>query len=278
MRYIGGMYIDSHCHLNHTKIAGLGTPSDLVAAANRAGVAGMVTICCRVSEELETLKAITDANTNVWCSVGTHPHDASNEAEKAMTQDQLVALARSHPKIVGIGESGLDYFYDFADRKDQADGFRKHIRACVETGLPLIVHARDADDDIIGILREEGAGKNGLTGVMHCFSSGAQMARDALDMGFYISFSGIVTFKNAQSLRDIAKFVPLDRALIETDAPYLAPEPHRKETNQPALVIHTAGVLAGIYDLTSDEIGKATADNFFNLFTKAKDTWQAPAA
>jgi len=272
IRYIRGMYIDSHCHLNHHRFGDLQAP-DLVRSANMAGVDGMLTICCRISEELETLKAVADANTNVWCSVGTHPHDASEPAEKAITLEQLVTMANSHPKIIGIGEAGLDYYYDNADRDDQATVFRKHIRACVETGLPLIIHARDADEDVIRILKEEGAGKNNLTGVMHCFSSGAQMARDALDIGFYISFSGIVTFKNAGDLREIAKFVPLDRMLIETDAPYLAPEPHRKQINQPALVVHTAGVLANIHDKTSEEIGSVTAENFFNLFTKAKDTW-----
>ncbi|HEY8964775.1 MAG TPA: TatD family hydrolase [Alphaproteobacteria bacterium] len=271
------MYIDSHCHLNHRRIETLGKPEAIVQNARAAGINGMLTICCRIHEEMESLKAIADANTNVWCSIGTHPHDASDAAEKATTQDQIVAMANAHPKIIGIGESGLDYYYDNSDRNDQADSFRKHIRACVETGLPLIVHARDADEDVIKILREEGAGKNGLKGVMHCFSSGAQMARDALDIGFYISFSGILTFKNAGDLRDIAKFVPIDRALIETDAPYLAPEPHRKEINQPALVIHTATMLANIHDLTSEEVGAKTASNFFDLFDKAKDTWQQAA-
>ncbi len=266
-------YIDSHCHLNNPKIAHVGDPATLVARANAAHVAGMVTICCRMSEEPDTLKSICDANRNVWMTVGTHPHDASNEAEKAFTTDAIVKLAQSHPKIVGIGESGLDYFYDFADRADQAEGFRKHIRACIETGLPLVVHARDADEDIIKILKEEGAGKKNLTGVMHCFSSGAQMALEALDLGFYLSMSGIVTFKNADALRAIAKAAPLDRILIETDAPYLAPEPHRKLTNEPALVVHTAKVVADIFDMTREEIGTKTADNFFNLFTRARDSW-----
>ncbi|MCB1538167.1 MAG: TatD family hydrolase [Rhodospirillales bacterium] len=270
-------YIDSHCHLNNPKIAPLGTPDALVARANAGGVAGMVTICCRIADEPETLKSICDRNRNVWMTVGTHPHEASQPAEQAFTQADIVALAQSHPKIIGIGESGLDYFYDFSDRADQAESFRKHIRACVETGLPLVVHARDADDEIIRILREEGAGEGRLKGVMHCFSSGAKMAEDALDLGFYLSFSGIVTFKNADTLRDIARRAPIERVLIETDAPYLAPEPHRKLTNEPALVVHTAAMLAGLFDMTREEIGDKTTANFFNLFDQARDTWQ-PAA
>lgn len=266
------MFIDSHCHLNHEKLKELGGAGALIAAANDAGVNGMVSICCRMSQEVETLKSIVDNHKNVWCTVGTHPHDASNPDEMAFTTDDIVALASSHPKIIGIGESGLDYYYDFADRNDQAIGFRKHIRACIETGLPLIVHARDADQDIIKIIREEYDPR--LTGVMHCFSSGAQMAREALDLGFYLSFSGIVTFKNSDALREIAAATPLERTLIETDAPYLAPDPNRKYTNQPAYVVHTAAKLAQIHDKTTEEIGEITAQNFFNLFTKAKDTWQ----
>lgn len=266
------LYIDSHCHLNNPKIAPLGEPDAIIARANAAGVSGMVTICCRMAEELEALKAIAARNKNVWCTVGTHPHDASKPAEKAFTVADIVAFAHSSQKIIGIGESGLDYFYDFADRADQAASFKKHIHACLETGLPLVVHARDADEDIIKIIREEGKGN--LRGVMHCFSSGAKMAQEALDLGFYISFSGIVTFKNADVLRDIAKSVPLDKMLIETDAPYLAPEPFRKNVNEPALVINTAKILADIHDKTRDEVGDITATNFFNLFTKAKETWE----
>lgn len=264
------LFIDSHCHLNSKKIAPIGAPADLVARANAGGVAGMVTICCRMHEETETLKSIADAHKNVWCTVGTHPHDASSDAEKAFSVADIVKLA-AHPKVVGIGESGLDYFYNFSTPDDQAISFRKHIHACMESDLPIVVHARDADDDIIKVIREEGQGK--LRGVMHCFSSGAKMAEEAIDLGFYISFSGIVTFKNAQNLRDIAKTVPLDKILIETDAPYLAPEPHRKNVNEPALVLHTANCLAEVLDKTRDEIGELTAANFFNLFTKAKNTW-----
>lgn len=271
------MFIDSHCHLNSPKIAPLGTPDVLVQHARAVGVSGMVTICCRITEELETLKSIADQNANVWCTVGTHPHDASREAEKALGVADIVNFANEHPRIVGIGESGLDYFYDFSTPADQAESFRRHIRACVETGLPLIVHARDADEDIIRILREEGAGKNGLKGVMHCFSSGAWMAEQALEIGFYLSFSGIVTFKNAGTLREICKRTPLERLLIETDAPYLAPEPHRKLTNEPALLVHTAKVVGDLHGQAPAEIGRITTQNFFTLFSKAKATWKQVA-
>jgi len=270
-------FIDSHCHLNHAKIAPLGAADAIVARARESGVAGMLTICCRMAEEPPELMAIAERNKNVWCTIGTHPHEASEEAEKAFSTTDIVKLANSHPKIIGIGESGLDYFYNLATPEDQATSFRKHIRACIETNLPLIIHARDADQDIMKILREEGAGVKNLRGVMHCFSSTAWLAEEALDIGFYISFSGIVTFKNAGELRDIAKAVPLDKILIETDAPYLAPEPHRKATNEPALVVNTASVVGDLHDKTRDEIGAITAANFFNLFTKANDTWQAAA-
>lgn len=268
------MYIDSHCHLNHKKSAA--DPDTLIANANAAEVAGMVTICCRMAQELDELKSICDRNQNVWMTVGTHPHDASDEAEKKFTTADIVKFARSHPKIVGIGECGLDYYYDFGKPEDQAIGFRNHIQACIETGLPVIVHARDADADIIKIIKEETANGGKLTGVMHCFSSSAWMAEEALKLGFYLSFSGIVTFKNAVELRDICKNTPLDKMLIETDAPYLAPDPYRKLTNEPALVVHTAKVVADAHNLTREEIGEKTAANFFDLFWKAKDTWQRP--
>lgn len=265
------MYIDSHCHLNHRKSAG--PAGELVARANAAGVAGMVTICCRMAEEVDQLKAICDAGKNVWMTVGTHPHEASQEAEKQFTTDDFIKMSHSHPKIVGIGECGLDYHYNFGEPADQAESFRRQIRACIETGLPVVVHARDADEDIIRIIKEEnGSGK--LTGVMHCFSSSPWMADEALKMGFYLSFSGIVTFKNAQELRGVCRRAPKDRILIETDAPYLAPEPHRKATNEPALVVHTAGVVADVLGMTRDEVGKITTGNFFNLFPKARETWQ----
>lgn len=262
------MWIDSHCHLNHTNIKGAGTPSDLVTRAHDVGVDGMLTICCRISEEMDELLGITKTNNNVWCTVGTHPHDASKDEEKALSKDDIVKIANSDPKIIGIGESGLDYYYDYSTPDDQAVSFRKHIQACIETGLPLVVHAREADEDIIRIIREEGKGTN-LKGVMHCFSSGAKMAEDALDFGFYISFSGIVTFKKAAELQDIAKNVPLERILVETDAPFLAPEPYRGKTNEPAYVGHTGAFVADLKQVSKEEFASITKQNFFTLFDKA---------
>jgi TatD DNase family protein len=263
------MWIDSHCHLNHNRLRSQkGEPAAIAAHANQAGVDGMLTICCRIREELDELKSIAGANDRVWCTIGTHPHDAGVDAEKAITLDELVTLARSDPKIVGIGESGLDYFYNHSSVEDQQDSFRKHIRACIETGLPLVVHARDADEDIMRIIREEGAG-TALTGVMHCFSSGRAMGEAALDFGFYISFSGIVTFKKSTELQDFAKFVPADRILVETDAPYLAPEPHRGEVNEPALVAHTGAFVAQLRGESAETVAQQTTANFFRLFPKA---------
>lgn len=262
------MYIDSHCHLNHAKLAGLGTPEDIITRANNVGVAGMVSICCRISDEFPNILKLVQGHKGVWCTIGTHPHEASDPAEMALTQAQIVEMARSDPKIIGIGESGLDYFYKHAEVQDQQDSFRKHIRACIETDLPLIVHARDADEDTMRIIREEGTGTK-LKGVMHCFSSGRAMGEDALDFGFYISFSGIVTFPKAPELRDFAKDVPMDRILIETDSPYLAPDPFRGKVNEPALVRYTCGVVAGLKGVESPDMAKQSSENFFRLFDRA---------
>ncbi|PCH98333.1 MAG: LuxR family transcriptional regulator [Alphaproteobacteria bacterium] len=270
------MYIDSHCHLTHSHITELGNAAEIVANANKANVVGMQTICCRIAEEFDDILTTVKPMKNVWCSVGTHPHDASVEAEKAYSVDDIVKLANSDPKVIGIGESGLDYFYDHADRKDQEIGFRKHIQAAQETGLPLIVHSRDADDDCIRILKEEGAGVKNIRGVLHCFSSSEKMAMEGLDLGFYISFSGMITFKKMDWLRDIAAKVPMDRLLIETDAPFLAPAPFRGKTNQPAYIENTALAVAKIFDKTRTEMGQITADNFFTLFDKALQTWEKP--
>ena len=263
------IYIDSHCHLNHKRLSNIGTPSDIVARANAVGVGGMLTICCRISDEFPEVLSVAQNHKNVWCSIGTHPHDASNLAERAITLDDLVKRATSDPKIIGIGESGLDYFYKNSEIDDQQESFRKHIRACIETGLPLIVHARDADEDTMRIIREEGAGTK-LKGLMHCFSSGRAMGEDALDFGFYISFSGIVTFAKSVELQDFAKAVPQDRILIETDAPYLAPEPYRGKINEPAFVRYTSGKLAQLRGVDEDTMAQQSADNFFRLFDKAR--------
>ena len=266
------MGIDSHCHLNHERITDHGAPGELTARAREAGVLGMVNICCRVASEFPLILQTAEAHENVWCTIGTHPHDASKPDEKAVSLEELVRLAQSSPKIVGIGESGLDYYYDYSTPEDQAESFRKHIRACIETDLPLVVHARDADVDVMKIIREEGEG-TALRGVLHCFSSGRAMAEDALDFGFYISLSGIVTFKQAEELQAIARDVPLDRILVETDAPFLAPTPLRGKTNEPAYVTHTGTYVAGLKDVSADDMARITTENFFTLFNKAKDTF-----
>lgn len=263
------MFIDSHCHLNHEKLLPLGGTEAVVKNARLAGVRGMLSICCRISDEFPEILKMVEPLENVWCTIATHPHEASVAEEKAVSYEDLVRLAKSNPKIVGIGESGLDYFYNLATVEDQQESFRRHIRACIETDLPLIVHARDADDDIIRIIREEGVGTN-IKGVMHCFTASRKMGEEALDCGFYISFSGIVTFKKSVALQDFAKDVPADRILIETDAPYLAPEPFRGKINEPALVAHTAEMLAKLRGVNLDEFAAQTSRNFFTLFNKAQ--------
>lgn len=262
------MYIDSHCHLIHNRLKNLGEPAQIIANAADAGVEAMLTICCDIKHEFPQVVDLAKQFPNVWCTIGTHPHDAGVAEEKAVSLEKLIELATSDPNIVGIGESGLDYFYKHSPVEDQKESFRKHIRACINTGLPLVVHARDADDDVIEILREEGAGKD-LKGVMHCFSSGRALGEAALDMGFYISFSGIVTFPKSEELRDFAKDVPLERLLIETDAPFLAPEPHRGKINEPALIIHTGRCLANLHKISEEELANHTKNNFFTLFDKA---------
>lgn len=267
------MWIDSHCHLTHERISDLGSPEVLIQGANDANIDGMLTISCQIAGDFKDQLAVANAHQNVWCSIGTHPHDAGLDNEKAITAEQIIETANNESKIVGIGESGLDYYYDNSPRDDQAVSFRKHIQACLETDLPLIVHSRDAEDDTAAILAEEGAGK--LRGVMHCFSSKPILAQKALALGFYISFSGIVTFKAAEELREVAKFVPLDRILVETDAPFLAPVPHRGKTNHPAYVSNTGEFLADLLEVDHAEFAKITSDNFFRLFSKAKNTYKA---
>lgn len=262
------MWIDSHCHLNHNRLRQIGEVAEIVSNARQSGIAGMLTVSCRIHEEYDTLREIARTYDNVWCTVGTHPHDAGAPEEESITQGELVRLARADDKIVGIGESGLDYFYNHSSVEAQQTSFRKHIRACIETGLPLVVHARDADDDIIRILREEGAGTN-LKGVMHCFSSTPKMGDEALELGFYISFSGIITFKKSLELQEFCKRVPMDRLLVETDAPYLAPEPYRGDINQPALVAHTGNFVANLKEVPKEEMATHTKQNFFTLFDRA---------
>ncbi|MFA7275515.1 MAG: TatD family hydrolase [Pseudobdellovibrionaceae bacterium] len=263
------MWIDSHCHLDHSKFTPENGVAGVVREAELAGVGGMVSINCQIVEEFANLLALVQPLKNVWCTVGTHPHEASRDDEKAVTLERLIALASSDPKVIGIGECGLDYFYKLATVDDQHICFRKHIQACLALDLPMIVHARDADDDIIRIIREETNGQ-GMRGIMHCFSSTPKMGFEALDLGFHISFSGILTFKKSEELRGFARDVPLERLLVETDSPFLAPEPHRGKMNSPAFVPLTGQVLADLKGVSADEMARVTTDNFFRLFTKAR--------
>lgn len=258
------MLIDSHCHLDFPDLAE--ELPQIVERAAAAGVGGMVTISTRVRKFPQVL-AIAERYDNVWCSVGTHPHNAADETD--VSADELVELA-AHPKVVAIGEAGLDYHYDKSPRDDQAAGFRIHIEAARRTGLPLVIHARNADEDIAAILREE-TGKGPFPFILHCFSSGRQLAETGIELGGYVSFSGILTFKNSEELRQIARDLPIDRLLVETDAPYLAPPPFRGKRNEPAYVVHTAKVLADTLGVSDTEIAEITTANFFRLFTKVKE-------
>jgi len=255
------MLVDSHCHLDFPDFAE--ERDAVVARALAAGIGRMVTISTRVRRFPDIL-AIAEAYSDVYCSVGTHPHNADEELD--ITADDLVRLA-SHPKVVAIGEAGLDYFYDNAPREAQAAGLRTHIAAARITGLPLVIHARDADADMAAILEEE-TGKGAFPFLLHCFSSGRALAETGIALGGYVSFSGILTFKRSQELRDIARDLPHDRLLVETDAPYLAPQSRRGKRNEPAYVAETAAVLADTIGVSTDEIARLTTDNFFRLFTK----------
>lgn len=255
------MLIDSHCHLDFDVLSA--DLDGVIARAQAAGVDGCVTISTRV-KQFKKITDIAEKFTNVWCSVGTHPHNAHEELD--ISAEELIRLAE-HPKCVAIGEAGLDYHYDNSPREAQAEGFRRHIAASRETGLPLVIHSRSADDDMAQILEEE-SGKGAFPFVLHCFSSGADLARRGLALGGYVSFSGILTFKNAQEIQEVAGFVPADRMLVETDAPYLAPVPHRGQSNEPAFVRHTAEKLAEIRGASLEEIGAQTTKNFARLFSK----------
>lgn len=255
------MLVDSHCHLDFPDFAE--ERSAVIARAVAAGVGRMVTISTRVRRFAEVL-AIAEAHAEIWCSVGTHPHNAAEEPD--VTVEDLVRLA-AHPKVVAIGEAGLDYHYDKSPRPVQAAGFRRHIAAARETGLPLVIHARDADEDVAAILEEE-SGKGVFPFVLHCFSSGRRLAEVGLALGGYVSFSGILTFRNSDELRAIAADVPRDRLLVETDAPYLAPTPFRGKRNEPSYVVETARVLGKTIGVGEAEVAALTTDNFFRLFNK----------
>jgi TatD DNase family protein len=257
------MLVDSHCHLDFPDYAG-----QVDAVLERARAAG-VGVCVSIGTELKRfpgVRAVAERFDNVWCSVGVHPH----EAEKELLSDPVPLIAEAaHPKVVAIGETGLDFYYEHSPRAEQAANFRAHVAAARQTGLPLIVHTRDADDETIDLLRDE-MGKGAFTGLIHCFTGSQRLADAAVKMGLYISVSGIATFKNSAALREVIRSVPSDRLLVETDAPFLAPVPHRGKTNEPAFMVHTARMLAELKGMSESELATATTENFFRLFTKVK--------
>lgn len=265
------MLVDSHCHLDFPELSG--EMDGVLARARGAGVGTMVTISTKLSE-FERVRKIAETHPDVWCSVGVHPHEAAAESGADDTTN-LAALA-AHPRVIGIGETGLDYYYEHSPRDAQKSAFRAHCRAARETGLPLIVHTRDADEETMAILGEESQG-GALKGLIHCFTAGPELAEFVLDLGFYISVSGIVTFKAAESLRDTLKNVPMERLLVETDAPYLAPVPMRGKRNEPAFVAHTATALGQLKGIPAEEVALTTTDNFFRLFAKATAPASTPA-
>src|SRR6218665_3403575 len=255
------MLIDSHCHLDFEALAN--DIDGVLARAEAAGVTGMVTISTHV-EKFSTYAAVAERYPNVWCSVGTHPHHADEELH--IQVDDLIRLSE-HPRCVAIGEAGLDYFYDNAPKEAQETGLRRHVAAARITGLPLVIHSRSADADMSLILRDE-MGQGAFPFLLHCFTAGVDLARTALELGGYISFSGIITFKNAEAIREVASFVPADRYLVETDAPYLAPIPHRGQSNEPSFVRHTAERLAEVRGVSLEQLGRETTANFARLFNK----------
>lgn len=255
------MLIDTHCHLDFPDFA-----EDIeayVARAEAAGVGRMVTISTRVAR-FSAYAALAERFPSVWCTVGTHPHGAHEELD--VTADELVGLAR-HPRCVAIGEAGLDYHYDKSPREAQAQGLRTHIAAARQTQLPLVIHARQADADMAAILSEE-MGKGAFPAILHCFTAGEMLARTGIELGFYVSFSGILTFKTSEALRAIARDIPMDRLLVETDAPYLAPTPYRGKRNEPAYVVETAKVLADVKGVSFDEIARITTANARRCYWK----------
>jgi TatD DNase family protein len=259
------MLIDSHCHLDYFTEA---ERPDVIARARAAGVAEMVTIGVTLSQSRGALAIAEAAGEGVWCSVGVHPNHAADEGP-VPSPDAIAAMTR-HPKVIGIGESGLDYFYEKAPKTTQQENFRAHIRAAQQTGLPLAIHARDADDDIAAILAEERAGGGDFRFLLHCFSSTRKLAEAAVKMDGYISFSGILTFPKSNELRAIAADLPEDRLLVETDAPYLAPVPFRGKRNEPAHTVHTAKVLAEVRGLSPEALAERTTRNFRTLYRKAE--------
>jgi TatD DNase family protein len=253
------MLVDSHCHLDY---ASEEERPEIVARARRAGVSTLLTISTKLGE-FATVRGIAESDRDIWCSVGIHPHETASDT--AVDAAALANLAR-HPKVVGIGETGLDFYYEHSPRPQQDAVFRTHCAAARITGLPLIVHTRDADAETATVLAEE----RPPAGVIHCFSTSRELAEKAVELGFYISLSGILTFAKAEELRGIARDLPLDRLLVETDAPYLAPTPLRGKRNEPAFIVHTAKRLAELKGITPEELARITTANFFRLFAKAR--------
>jgi TatD DNase family protein len=257
------MLVDSHCHLDYFSDA---ERPEVIARAKAAGVAEMVTIGVTLTQSRQAI-TMAEAGAKIWCSVGVHPNHAGEEGP--VPPPEVIAALTAHPKVIGIGESGLDYFYDKAPKDLQQQNFRAHIRAAQLTGLPLAIHARDADADVARILAEERAGGGDFLFLLHCFSSTRGLAEAAVEMGGYVSFSGILTFPKSTELRGIAADVPLDRLLVETDSPFLAPVPFRGKRNEPAHTVHTAKVLSEVRGLTPETLAELTTRNFRTLYRKA---------
>ena len=254
--------IDSHCHLNYEGLAE--RQSEVLENARRAGVTGFLNISTRRREWAEIVELAT-REPDVWASIGVHPHEADAHPDLGAT---ALVDAADHPRVIAIGECGLDYYYDKSDRAAQRERFQAHIQAARQTGLPLVIHTREAEAETAEIL-SEAAREGGVTGVLHCFTGSAELARKGLDLGFYVSLSGIVTFKNAADLQDIAKWLPADQMLVETDSPFLAPVPHRGQKCEPAFVADTARFVAELRGEEAEQLAEATTTNFFNLFKKA---------
>ncbi len=254
------MLVDSHCHLDFPDFAP--ERDAVIARAFAAGIGTMLTICTRL-DQFAGVEAIAASDERIWCSVGAHPHEAADHAD--LLTDRLVVLA-AHPRVVGVGETGLDFHYNLSPRGIQERVFRTHIAASQATGLPLVIHAREADAEIAAILSQE----QPPPGVLHCFTGSRALAEAALELGFYISISGIVTFRNAEDLRSIVRDLPLDRLLVETDSPYLAPVPYRGKRNEPAFVVATAAFIAELKGISLEALAEATTANFFRLFAKAQ--------
>ncbi len=257
------MLVDSHCHLNYEGL--IDRQPEVLAAARDRGVSAMLNISTRESE-WDAVVATATREADVWASIGIHPHEA--DAHPDMDRAKLVARA-DHPRVIALGESGLDYYYNHSDRDQQKRGFRAHIAAARDTGLPLIIHTREAEDDSFAILNEE-MGKGAFPALIHCFTASADFARKVLDLGLYISISGIVTFKNAKELKAVAATVPADRLLVETDSPFLAPVPHRGKPCEPAFVVDTANYVAELRGVSLESLAETTSDNFYRLFSKAQ--------